>query len=498
MIIEFQNVHQIIFDIFNSKSSAVEKWVQIANIINDKNKFIVDIYHYIKKSLQSNQLSLNYDDDLNRIQEQIQSESNLLRKASFIISSLHQIIYNLMTQTDNYLFKLNGNDEMAIIVQPVVYYINMSIKNEQNIFFHAFILLYALESLFTKYFYVGVDFEYTNKKIKLAQLNFEHSVSNSSIIMMVSPDELETDMFDNFVDLIMCNNRIKKILHGSDSLDIPYVYSGMLRDDTIKIIKFTKTLIDTRFICEYYKLNLPQSDDNKCSIYDIDADRSAIFYFKLISQEQQDKLSALLDSMPPPHDIQWNIHKMPESQILYAQYDVIYLKHFFYRMINVAVNNSNRSEKETITLYKYILTELTQFFHLESRGITELKNKCKSEVDVANNYFTKQPNNTFRMIQIFEQVSANIIIQSPYVEIDNIMKVNHFRKIIMFIIKRIVYGHISRKCKIYKDKNTIWTDKLDNNFIFEYFETFKFKYLLIIFKQINQQMESRVLDICKY
>ena len=111
------------------------------------------------------------------------------------------------------------------------------------------------------------------------------------------------------------NKFIKKILHGSDSLDIPYMYNQLLDKDPEKIISFTKTMIDTRFLCEYYKLTKSDPSNNKCSIYDEESDRSAIYYFNVISEKQQEKLSDVLKSMPPPHDIVWNIHKMPKSQV---------------------------------------------------------------------------------------------------------------------------------------------------------------------------------------
>ena len=161
----------------------------------------------------------------------------------------------------------------------IIYYINVCSKNEQNISFHAFILLIALESLFNRHFYIGIDYEYTNKKIQLAQLNFEHNIALESFIMIISPGELESSIMKNFVDLIICNKYIRKILQGADSLDIPYMYQIMLQDDPDKIIAFTQTLIDTRFLCEYYKLTRNEESDDKCSIYDEDPKRSAIFFF---------------------------------------------------------------------------------------------------------------------------------------------------------------------------------------------------------------------------
>ncbi len=44
----------------------------------------------------------------------------------------------------------------------------------------------------------------------------------------------------------------------------------------------------------------------------------------------------------------------------------------------------------------------------------------------------------------------------------------------MTLIKRIVYGHISKKCRVQKDKSTVWMDKLDNQFIYDFLEELDF------------------------
>jgi len=498
IVTNLQLFYQKILEFYQMDMLPTDKWTKIAAYMHENNNVIVKTYVAIKKQDTRKNIDINYETNFDQLQQQITDESDALVKSSFIILSLHNIVYDMLSSEGNYYFSLNGKEEMHILKKDLMYYVNLSIKNEQNIYFHAFILLYALESLFNRHFYVGVDFEYTNKKIQLAQLNFEHDVALQSIIMMVSPNELEAVMFKNFINLIICNSSIKKILHGSDSLDIPYLYNHMLENDPSKIIRFTKTLIDTRFLCEYYKLNKEESSDNRCSIYDEDPDRSAIYYFNVVSKEQQYKLTELLQSMPAPHDIVWNIHKMPRSQSKYAAYDVFYLKILYYKMINVAAKDFNTipAKKATITLYKHVLTELTQFVYLENNSITYLRTKCKEEVDVVNNYFVRRPNGILKMIDIFAQVSTNLTTTDPLTEIDKLIKVNHFKTSIMILIKRMTYGFISQKCRVQKDKSTIWTDKLDNQFIFDFFDKLKFRYLYKMFKELEKTLETRIKMIC--
>lgn len=498
-ITEFQISYQKIYEIYNSNSTASEKWTSIATSMNNNNDFYKKIYKSLKNVDERKQINLDYQLDIAQLDKQISEESNAIVKASAIILAIHHIIYNLMSTEGNYYFTLNGPEEMQVLKKEIVYYINIYKKAEMNIYFHAYILLYALESLFNRHFYLGIDFEYTNKKIQLAQLNFEHNVALQSIIMIVSPNELDAAQMNNFVDLIMCNKYIKKILHGSDSQDIPYVYNHMLQDNPNKIIRFTRTLIDTRFLCEYYKLTRDQPSDSRCSIYDQEKGRSAIYYFKVISEEQQDKLAELLESLPPSHDIDWHIRGLTKSQTLYAQYDVIYLKYFYYRIIYVAMEDepTPSGKKAVIDIYKHVLNEITRFVYLERNNITYLMAKCKEEVDVVNNYFIRTKDGILKMIDIFNKVSQDLETANPAVSINKLTKVNHFKVPVMTLIKRITYGYISQKCRVQKDKTTVWTDKLYNQFIMEFLDKMNFYYLLRMFKELDKILETRVAQICK-
>jgi len=493
----YDQLYQSIIKIHNSNVSATDKWTQIATLMSSQSEIISNLYSALKKESRKG-IKLDYDFDKDQLATQIETEANSIIKVSLIITALHHVIYELMSTDGNYYFKLDGIKEMAVLKKPLVYYISISIKNEQNIYFHAFILQYALESMFNKHFYIGIDFEYTNKKIQLAQLNFEHNVALQSMILIVSPNELEKVMNDNFVRMIICNKYIKKILHGSDSLDIPYMYEHLLENNPSKIRRFTRTMIDTRFLCEYYKLNKQEGSDYKCSIYAETKDSSTVYYFGVITEQKQDELAAMLDAMPPVHDIRWNIHKMPESQVLYAQYDVIFLKYFYYRMIYVATLDEETAarKKDIIQLYKHVLGELTQFGYLESRGITFLANKCKSEVDPMNNYMIRKPGGITKLIDVFNVVSLGINISDPKVSIDSLIKVNYYKTRINILLKKMTYTIISKKCRIHKDKLTLYTDKLDNQYIFDFFEEMGYLFLNKIFRSAESILESRIKPYC--
>ena len=498
IVAEFQILYQKILDLYKADDGPVEKWTKIASYVHDHNSTIVAVFNVLKGEDSRKEISLDYKTDNLQLEKQISGEANMLVKASLIISSMHHIVYDMLSTEGNYYFSLNGQEEMAILKKPITYYINISIKNEQNVYFHAFILLFALESLFNRHFYIGIDFEYTNKKIQLAQLNFEHNVALQSIIMIVSPNELEAVMTENFINLIICNKYIKKILHGSDSLDIPYMYQHLLGGDSGKIIRFTRTLIDTRFLCEYYKLNIGGVSDNKCSIYDEEKNRSAIYYFSVISEDQQEKLTELLQSMQHHHDIVWTISKLPRSHVHYAMYDVFFLKWAYYRIIYMATldEETDLGKKSVIELYKHVLCELTRVVYLENNDITFLLPRCKEEVDPVNNYMVRKQTGILKLIDIFNQVSTNINTVTPKVSIDKVIKVNHFKRFIMTIIKKMTYTIISRKCKVFKDRTTMWVDKLDNQYVFDFLKKMNFYHLEKMFREIEMILEDQIKTIC--
>ena len=112
-------------------------------------------------------------------------------------------------------------------------------------------------------------FEFNSKVIALMQINFEeHNINKNQIInsfiFIIYPPNLKDGVYNFFIKKILCNKNIYKILHGSDSLDIPDIYYELIKDNEL-IIKFTNNLIDTRFLCEY---NIIENNlDDKCKIY---------------------------------------------------------------------------------------------------------------------------------------------------------------------------------------------------------------------------------------
>ena len=492
---KFEKIYDQILAINNSSAESIDKWNKIAELIDKHQEIYVDLFRALKRVNNKN-IRIDYSFDRGQLRKQILTEKDDIIKISLIITELHHIVYDLFRARGNHHSSMLGKEEMNMSNNDTIYYSHFSFKNEQNIFFHAFILQYALESLFNKHFYIGIDYEYTFRKIQLAQLNFEHCVS-TSVVMIVSPPELAKTMTNNLVELIMCNKRIIKILHGADSLDIPYIYGELLENDPDKIISFTNTMVDTRFLCEYYKLNKFGSIDHVCKLYDEDKNKSAIYYFGVVNDEKQQQLQEMVAYLPPANDRTWYINKLSKTQILYSQYDVIFLKYFYYRIIYLATTDVNTDEekKAVIQLYKHVLFELSQFTLLDNRGITSLKTKCKEETDPLNNYMIRRPNKVWKLIDIYKLVQNGLKTSNPRADIDKIMKVPQYKKSIDILLKKIIYTILSKKYHILKDKTSSLNDRLDNQYVFDFLKTLNYHYLHDIFLELEQTLDDKLVKL---
>lgn len=98
-----------------------------------------------------------------------------------------------------------------------------------------------------------MDFEFnsvskTNREIALFQINLEND-SNIGMIFVFYPPELSKSDTNILIKLIT-NEHMIKIIHGGESLDIPYLFDQVLKDTNL-IYSFCKNLFDTKYLCEY-------------------------------------------------------------------------------------------------------------------------------------------------------------------------------------------------------------------------------------------------------
>jgi hypothetical protein len=229
------------------------------------------------------------------------------------------------------------------------------------------------------------------------------------------------------------------------------------------MIAFTRTLIDTRFICEYYRYSV--GENPKCSIY------NALLYFDVINKKKHDKLDGLHDSFV---DKQWNVNNMTKDQVSYAIYDVFYLKQF----LNNMYKKASRETPDMFKFYTY-LVEVVQLVYLSKHhAITSYK----TQVDQMNNYFVGK---NMRLVDIYNIVITDVVINDIHLDLNILMSINYFRSTLTVILKKIIYSIISLNYEIYEKKNVKMTHKLDNTDLFNLLDTIqlnKIKHMLTLFQ----------------
>jgi hypothetical protein len=140
-------------------------------------------------------------------------------------------------------------------------------KKEQKKFYK---ILKKINKIANKYTsYMAIDFEFNSKKIALMQILFQIQKNNKIInkYYIIYPPIIHTKILNYLKINIMSNLNILKILHGSESLDIPYIVEELYNYDTENLIDFFLSIVDTRYLCEY--LNLRNNRPNICRIYDL-------------------------------------------------------------------------------------------------------------------------------------------------------------------------------------------------------------------------------------
>jgi len=181
----------------------------------------------------------------------------------------------------------------------------------------------------------GLDFEFDyNFKTKT------HDMALGQIALASTSDTMHTNtqtviaLFDfrlfnpsqkkTFITDILINPTVLKILHGSESLDLPALRLFIKNDKLFKI--FLSQMTDTRFLCEAYNvLRLKYPDnwagsqyvyDKKCGIY------NALYSTRTITKQEFDKLN----SIQVDYRVRWSISKLSNTQITYAAADVMFLR----------------------------------------------------------------------------------------------------------------------------------------------------------------------------
>ena len=288
--------------------------------------------------------------------------------------------------------------------------------------------------------YLGIDFEFNKvsksfREVALMQLCLEND-SNIAYILIIYPPNLDNTKI--LIDLLI-NKYIIKILHGAESLDIPYIFDQLLIDKN-NIELFCNNFYDTKYLCDYYNFNKNKINGKGCSIYDL------LIAQNIISKEKYDELDKIEERMGPIYLIKINIYKLNEALLKYSLYDVLFLPQLVKKLINYGIIYKNTVPQFSIIINKY------------KRNVELEFNELEKIINSMNIYYFYYNNHKYILNNIW------IIYYDIFISFSNelnvLYNINYFKNFIKIIINFYIYLTIYKKFKIFKSNN--------NKFIFNY------------------------------
>ena len=358
-------------------------------------------------------------------------------------------------------------------------------KKKLTIFINNCILFY-LDNFYNIFkSFIGLDFEFNNIKIdgKSKSVIALHQIAlyydDSYYIYIIDPSLLSDEYLNIYINTIYLSH-IHRIVHGSDSLDIPYIFEYLFHNNSNKIIQFTMEMIDTRYLCEYYKIVI-KTTNMKCSIYD------GLLYFNTITNDIYNFLNSNMDKIHYNRTDEWNIFKLSDNHIKYTAYDVIYLKDF----LNNIIIEANKDIKFSSI---HLIPSITRFIYFIKWGIYDkyvegpTYNNIKLINDNINNEFIKQKKKNITLLTIYNNYIEKCYLNDLHLSIKDILSINYFKSVITNFTKYLIYGEIKKKYTVYISTDIKSNIILDNNLVLQ--DIFKLN-----IKKISQFFNSFNNDI---
>lgn len=330
---------------------------------------------------------------------------------------------------------------------------------------------------------IGFDFEFNEGKIAIWQFSFYEKINDINIanIFIIDPYLFENEFFqykNMIIELFFVSNT-KKILHGGDSLDLPYIFNILFNNEKKLIKKFIKNVIDTRFLCEFIKI-INNENNKKCSIYD------ALLYFKVITQTEYEKLNNLTISMGPVQDVNWNLYNMSSYHLKYTLYDVLFLNNF---VKNIYKKYSNKFQLK-------LINEINRSCFYEKYGFISILSESKQIVDLINNYFIIIESSQIRLIEIYDLTMKELLMNENLNLFLKTLEINNFKKFITMILKRIIYVIVLENYTVYENKKT--TYKFHHSYLNIFDKLLKYELNKLAIKLIEFTDISKRLILVKF
>lgn len=377
--------------------------------------------------------------------------------------------------------------------------------------------------------YLAIDFEFNTKKVALMQMLFqiklkinnykqlsrnrtkynkflnislpEDNMEFNKIIekyYIIYPPNLNKDVLNFLKKKILGNQKILKILHGAESLDVPYIIYELFDFNIKLIINFFLSMIDTRYLCEY--INIYNNKHNICSLYDM------LCNFNIIDANTKKKLDNNEKKMGPIYNIIINIDDLSTELIIYAIHDVVFLIKAYKILKTIII--SNKIKLPIIKIKEYdMLLEFIRYAYLEKKNIIDINNLFI--LNKMNNYFINNKNfinNIFKkinndkkdifsitLIKIYNIILDKYRYENKYIDI--ILNINYLKTDILNLLRNIVYIIIDDNYEIYASKNILnkYCIKENYNIIIEYFRYLKLDNLLIFTDEFKKYVSNYLI-----
>lgn len=285
----------------------------------------------------------------------------------------------------------------------------------------------------TEKHYLGIDFEFNKvskgmREVALMQINLEND-ANIGNIFLLYPPELSEENTQILIKLIT-HNKMIKILHGAESLDVPYLFNQLLISKK-NIENFCKNFYDTKYLCDYHHISTNYL--GRCSIYYL------LVEHQVMTQAKMDELNKIEERSGPIYLIHIDIHKMSHDVFKYSLYDVIYLPELIKKFLSKS------------TVYSKILPEITCVVNKYKRDIeTEFQNLEKI-INMMNIYFIYELDNIILLKDIWEMYWNIINDNNKYFE--SLKQIHYFKTFFEILTKMIVYDNLMKFFKVYSRKN---------------------------------------------
>jgi len=305
--------------------------------------------------------------------------------------------------------------------------------------------------------YIGIDLEFNKvsketKDIALMQINLENN-SKDAYIFIFKPSDLNNDIIIE----LLTNTHITKILHGSESLDIPYIFNQLLVTKQ-NIDNFCNNFYDTKFLCEYY--NIKNKIKKSCSIYKL------LESHNIITPNKLEELEAIEKDMGEIKDIIIDINNLNDNMLKYALYDVLYLPQLIKKLLSYG------------NIYRYLLPDITHLIFKSKRNIEMDFQDLEQIINIQNNHFIQYNDTKFSLNTIYETYLYQCF------EFNNLIDINYFKNFFTIITKLIIYRYISKYFNVLIKRN-IKAEQIDYNEYYKWLSNYK--YITKLIKEKNKE-----------